>query len=68
MFATLNVCVPYVPKSTVFVSPTLYLLILLFLTALIIVFHESVANELGAGISLSAISVKYPGLLVQPSI
>ena len=33
-----------------------------------IVFHESVANEFGFGISLSAISVKYPGLLVPPSI
>ena len=40
---------------------------MLFLTAFIIVGHESVENELGS-LGLSAISVKYPGLLVSPSM
>ena len=47
VFAIRNVCVPYVPISTVLVSPTLYLLILFSFTAVIIVSHESVLNDTG---------------------
>ena len=38
-------CFPYVPKSTSFVSPTLYFSVFPALTALAIVFHESSAKE-----------------------
>ena len=41
----LRVCFPYVPKSTSFVSPTLYFSVFPALTALAIVFHESSAKE-----------------------
>ena len=57
LFAILTVFVPKVPKSTSFVSPTLYLSVFPDFTAFCIVCQLSVANDTGSGISCPNVSL-----------
>ncbi|CDB28110.1 unknown [Firmicutes bacterium CAG:582] len=50
MFAILTVCVPNSPKSTSFVSPTLYLLVFPDFTLAAIVAQLSLSKDTGVGI------------------